>query len=177
MIPDETVERVRAAARPAPPPAGRPGRALAAAIVVTAATAAGVAARGPGTVLAVAHGDTGVIVEVNSETDFVSKNEKFQSVVEKRSEIIASQNPADVEALKALVNEMNGGQVDTLLVIGGNPAYDAPADLGFSAALAKVEAEIDAETIGELTLKGFHRPVFAHNVRGVRAEDAKPLVG
>ena len=38
---------------------------------------------------------------------------------------------------------------------------------------SKVEAQIDAELIGELTLKGFHRPVFAHNVTGTRLEAAK----
>jgi class 3 adenylate cyclase len=38
---------------------------------------------------------------------------------------------------------------------------------------SKVETEIDAEPIGELTLKGFHRPVFAHNVLRVRS-DALP---
>lgn len=35
---------------------------------------------------------------------------------------------------------------------------------------SKVEARIHAEPVGELTLKGFHRPVFAHNVLGVRAD-------
>jgi len=35
---------------------------------------------------------------------------------------------------------------------------------------SKVEASIEAEPIGELSLKGFHRPVFAHNVLGVRPE-------
>jgi len=37
---------------------------------------------------------------------------------------------------------------------------------------SKLETQIDAEPVGELTLKGFHRPVFAHNVRGVRREGA-----
>ncbi len=40
--------------------------------------------------------------------------------------------------LGELVREMQGGAVDTLVVLGGNPAYDAPADLDFAAALAKV---------------------------------------
>jgi class 3 adenylate cyclase len=35
---------------------------------------------------------------------------------------------------------------------------------------SKVEAHVDAEAVGELTLKGFHRPVFAHNIAGVRPE-------
>jgi class 3 adenylate cyclase/PAS domain-containing protein len=33
---------------------------------------------------------------------------------------------------------------------------------------SKVEAHIEAEVVGELSLKGFHRPVFAHNVLAVR---------
>jgi adenylate cyclase len=35
---------------------------------------------------------------------------------------------------------------------------------------SKVEPRIDAEPVGELTLKGFHRPVHAHNVVAVRPE-------
>ena len=44
----------------------------------------------------------GVLVEVNSETDFVAKNEAFAGYVSKLAEIIADKAPADVEALKAL---------------------------------------------------------------------------
>ncbi|MFO0828050.1 MAG: TAT-variant-translocated molybdopterin oxidoreductase [Phycisphaerales bacterium] len=40
--------------------------------------------------------------------------------------------------IAALVKAMNGGSVKTLVIVGGNPAYDAPADAGFAAALAKV---------------------------------------
>jgi MoCo/4Fe-4S cofactor protein with predicted Tat translocation signal len=47
-----------------------------------------------------------------------------------------------VEALKALVAEMNSGQVSTLVIFGGNPAYTAPADLQFAAALSKVANSI-----------------------------------
>ena len=42
----------------------------------------------------------GVLVEVNSETDFVAKNDEFLGFVSKVAEIIAEKNPADVEALK-----------------------------------------------------------------------------
>jgi len=35
---------------------------------------------------------------------------------------------------------------------------------------SKVEPHIEAEPMGELSLKGFHRPVFAHNVLRVRLE-------
>jgi molybdopterin-containing oxidoreductase family iron-sulfur binding subunit len=40
--------------------------------------------------------------------------------------------------LKALAADMNGGQVSTLVVLGGNPVYSAPADLQFGSAMAKV---------------------------------------
>jgi molybdopterin-containing oxidoreductase family iron-sulfur binding subunit len=41
--------------------------------------------------------------------------------------------------LAELVGAMAAGSVKTLVVLGGNPAYDSPADLGFAAAAAKVE--------------------------------------
>ncbi len=41
-----------------------------------------------------------VILEVNSETDFVAKNENFMSFVSGVAKVIADNNPADVEALK-----------------------------------------------------------------------------
>ncbi len=45
---------------------------------------------------------------------------------------------SDVEALKALTDEVAAGRVQTLLVLGGNPAYDAPSDVAFGAAMDKV---------------------------------------
>ncbi len=41
-------------------------------------------------------------------------------------------------SLASLVSAMNGGAVQTLVVLGGNPVFDAPADLDFASALAKV---------------------------------------
>ncbi|MBD3161779.1 MAG: molybdopterin oxidoreductase, partial [Candidatus Latescibacteria bacterium] len=43
--------------------------------------------------------------------------------------------PDHFEALASLTEEIRSGAVDTLLILGGNPAYDAPADLGFADAL------------------------------------------
>jgi len=42
------------------------------------------------------------VVEVNSETDFVAKNEAFKSFVDGVAQIVLSQAPADLEALMAL---------------------------------------------------------------------------
>ena len=39
------------------------------------------------------------------------------------------------ESLKDLVADMRAAKVDVLVIIGGNPAYDAPADFGFADAL------------------------------------------
>ena len=42
-------------------------------------------------------------------------------------------NPINqTESLKDLVSDIRAGQVDLLIVLGGNPAYDAPADLDFA---------------------------------------------
>ncbi len=51
--------------------------------------------------------------------------------------------PVDqVESLKTLVADMNAGKVDLLLILGGNPVFNAPADLNFSQALDKVGTRV-----------------------------------
>ena len=54
-----------------------------------------------GIVKAYMDGKVGVLVEVNSETDFVAKNTEFQTFVGDVAKTVADTNPADVEALKA----------------------------------------------------------------------------
>ena len=45
-------------------------------------------------------------------------------------------NPINqTDSLRDLVNDMRAGKVDILIILGGNPAYDAPADLNFADAL------------------------------------------
>jgi len=42
-------------------------------------------------------------------------------------------NPINqAESIKSLVGDMQSGKVDLLVILGGNPAYDAPAELGFA---------------------------------------------
>ena len=43
----------------------------------------------------------GVVIEVNSQTDFVAKNDVFKEFVMALAVVVAEENPADVEALKA----------------------------------------------------------------------------
>ena len=55
-----------------------------------------------------------VVVEVNAETDFVAKNDKFVAFVKEATQVIMKQNPADVEALMACKTE-SGETVDEAL--------------------------------------------------------------
>ena len=54
-----------------------------------------------GMVTAVIDGSVGCIIEVNSETDFVAKNESFRDFVNTCAETVIRQNPASVEELLA----------------------------------------------------------------------------
>ncbi|MFM6829381.1 MAG: translation elongation factor Ts [Novosphingobium sp.] len=59
-------------------------------------------------------GTKGVAVEVNSETDFVAKNEQFQDFVRKSTEVALSTGAADVETLKAAAYPDGGTVSDKL---------------------------------------------------------------
>jgi elongation factor Ts len=56
-------------------------------------------------------GKTGAIVEVNSETDFVAKNDDFIKFAKDLAALVVEKNPADVAALSAL--PLGGGTVET----------------------------------------------------------------
>ncbi len=110
----------------------------------------------------------GVVVEVNAESDFVAKNEKFVSYVKGIAQVVAKDNPADLDALYACkypdsdmtVQEM---QNDRVLVIGENikvrrfvryadgfsvPYIHAGGKIGVLVNL-EVEGGIDATEIGK----------------------------
>lgn len=63
-----------------------------------------------GVVVSFIDGTTGALVELNCETDFVSKNDDFMAFANKVAELVAKQNPADVAALSAL--EIDGVTVE-----------------------------------------------------------------
>ena len=98
---------------------------------------------------------------------------------------LADADAGDAEQLAELVEAMTGGGIDTLFVLGGNPVYDAPADLDFAGALAGVPHVVhhglyDDETAGA---SGWHLPA-AHAFEAwgdARAADgtysvAQPLI-
>jgi elongation factor Ts len=59
-------------------------------------------------------GAKGVAVEVNSETDFVAKNDQFQDFVRKTTEVALGTGTSDVEALKAAAYPGGGTVADVL---------------------------------------------------------------
>ena len=66
----------------------------------------------------------GVVVEVNAETDFAAKSDKFVEFVKEVAQVIIDRNPADVDALMAA--DAGNGQTmadvlrDKVMVIGEN---------------------------------------------------------
>ncbi len=52
------------------------------------------------------------------------------------------QRPSHREAIAKLAGEMGAGLVDTVVVLGGNPAYDAPSDLDFAKKLFGVRTTV-----------------------------------
>jgi MoCo/4Fe-4S cofactor protein with predicted Tat translocation signal len=84
--------------------------------------------------------------------------------------------PSHIEAVKSLCADMAAGTVNTLLILGGNPAYDAPADCDFAGALSKVETTIHLSLYSNETsqLCAWHLP-RAHYLESW--EDARAFDG
>jgi elongation factor Ts len=61
-----------------------------------------------GVVAASIQGTTGAIIEVNCETDFVSRNESFLAMCSAAAELAAKNDPADIAALSALPYSQDG---------------------------------------------------------------------
>ncbi len=64
------------------------------------------------------------------------------------------QETKQLESLRSLTADMNAGSVGLLVIIGGNPAYDAPSDIGFIDAMKKVPMIVRAASHSDET--GFH---------------------
>jgi elongation factor Ts len=61
-----------------------------------------------GVVASFIDGSTGALIEVNCETDFVTKNDSFLALANAAAELVAKNNPADVAALGALSYSQDG---------------------------------------------------------------------
>jgi MoCo/4Fe-4S cofactor protein with predicted Tat translocation signal len=71
-------------------------------------------------------------------------------------------DPVEVDAvehgqsIKELIADMNAGKVDTLVIIGGNPAYNAPVDLDFASAVERVKLRIQFSSYKNETTDYMH---------------------
>jgi elongation factor Ts len=61
-----------------------------------------------GVVASFIEGTTGALIEVNCETDFVTKNDSFLALAKAAAELVAKHGPADIDALGALAYEQEG---------------------------------------------------------------------
>jgi elongation factor Ts len=61
-----------------------------------------------GVVAAYRDANAGALIEVNCETDFVTKNDSFLALAQAAAELVAKNNPADVAALSALPYSQDG---------------------------------------------------------------------
>ena len=92
-------------------------------------------------------GNKAVIVEINSETDFVAKNEQFLALLDTTAKTILAGNPADNEAALAL--PVNGGTLNDEFV-------NATATIGEKIVLRRfaVVEKTDDQLFGEYTHMG-----------------------
>jgi MoCo/4Fe-4S cofactor protein with predicted Tat translocation signal len=68
-----------------------------------------------------------------------------------------------VKSIQALAREMAAGKVGALIMLGGNPVYDAPVDVDFAAALGKVQTSIHlSEHLNETSQKATWHVPRAH---------------
>ena len=61
-----------------------------------------------GVVMCSMDGTTGAMLEVNCETDFVTKNDSFLGLAQAAADLVAKHNPADIAALGALPYSLDG---------------------------------------------------------------------
>lgn len=101
------------------------------------------------------------------------KTVKYAPAVEVRPE-------KNIDSIRQLVTAMGAGQVDTLLILGGNPVFNAPADLGFLGAMEKVKTRIHCGLYMDETASKcqWHVPE-AHALESwtdIRAQDGSTII-
>ncbi len=72
---------------------------------------------------------------INAALGNVGKTVLYTEPVEARPEV-------QLDSLRELVTDMRAGNVELLLILGGNPVYNAPADFDFAGALEKVAMRV-----------------------------------
>jgi len=101
----------------------------------------------PPAVHALCHRLNGILGNVGGTVDYVAER--------------AGSRPTHLAALRALTAALLAGEVDTLLILGCNPVYDAPVDLAFEAALSRARWSVHAGLAEDETAAraDFHLPL------------------
>lgn len=69
------------------------------------------------------------------------------------AELPAPERRAHLDAIADAVQKLNSGGVETLMILGGNPVYDAPVDLNFADAMSKAKNSIRLGLFNDETSK------------------------
>ena len=117
---------------------------------------------------AVVNGNRAVVFEVNSETDFVAKNEQFLELLSVLSDVLVNSSVKNLE--EALALEVNGKTVEALVV-------DVTATIGEKITLRRVEVleKTDAEVFGSYVHMGGKISVIAKLSATDEADVAKDM--
>ena len=120
-----------------------------------------------GTTNVLVDGNRAVIIEINSETDFVAKNTQFVELVDSVSKVILDANPADLDAALAL--DVNGQTVSEAVV-------SATATIGEKITLRRfaVVDKTDEDTFGSYIHMGGKISAVAV-VKGANEDVAKDI--
>ncbi|ARQ06729.1 translation elongation factor Ts [Macrococcoides canis] len=122
-----------------------------------------------GTTYVASNGNTAVLLELNSETDFVARNEGFQALVKEMADHILATKPADLDALMA--SEIEAGKtVETKL-------NEAISTIGEKLTLRRfvLAEKTDADAFGEYLHMGGRIGVLAVVENSTDAEAAKDV--
>ncbi|HWW50800.1 MAG TPA: TAT-variant-translocated molybdopterin oxidoreductase [Verrucomicrobiae bacterium] len=76
------------------------------------------------------------------------------------TEVLEANAVNQLDSLRELASDLNAGQVDFLVILGGNPVYDAPADLSFGSAFLKAKLRVHSGLYNDETgeLCHWHAP-------------------
>lgn len=132
-----------------------------------------------GAVVTLVEGTRGVIIEVNCETDFVSKGDDFQNFAKEMANYVLTEKPADIEALKTAkqeaVNELTlkcGEKIDLrrFEVVDGNGLLGSYNHGGKIGVLVQLNTDANNDTTQEVA-KDVAMHVAAANPMFLKSDD------
>jgi len=99
-----------------------------------------------------AKGKSAVICGENQPAEVHAAVHRINNILGNNGKTVTFTKPEDVdrpsslESIKALAGLLDGGEIKSVFILGGNPVFDAPADLKFGEALAKADLSAHVST-------------------------------